>query len=344
MPNLRQGDVVGHPDGENFHLITRGKKKKYTSVSSQKQKSNHSSPTSPIKHLDPEPEQTPCNKCKKIFSNETKELGIQCDKCSAWYHQKCTNLSSKQFSFLDESPNNEFMWFCVDCKGKSDPGMTFAQQNVKLEALTQIVFALQQQNTLILELLKKDRGNDNQIKTHVDEVMSNHLEKEDLKNNVMLWNLPEGPMGDDDQELVNEKEDLGNVKEILNSVNPRVDLSKLDLERVKRAGARRKDRTTPRPVRITLDSPECRNKILRNAKVLKDQTKFPKLGLSHDKTKRERDEYRQLRDKRDELKKSTGEDWVIFRNDVVKRDTIPDIIKKSRDTDGAGSNSASNKA
>ena len=338
MPTVRHGDVVGHAEEGDKYQIKKGGRRSKNSTSSQK--GNPSS--SPIKNLDPESEQTPCNKCKKNFSSETNELGIQCDKCNAWYHLKCTNLSPKQFKFLDESPHNEFMWFCADCQGKTDPGMAFAQQTVKLEALTQIVYALQQQNTMILELLKRDRGNDEQIKTHVLEVMTNQLEKEDLKNNLMLWNLPEGPMGDADQDMVNEKEDLGKVREILTSVNPRVDLTKLDLTRVKRAGTRRKDRTTPRPVKITLDSPECKDKILRNAKTLKNITKFPKLGLSQDKTKKEREEYRQLRDKRDDLKKSTGEDWVIFRNDVVKRDAIPEILKKGREPDGAGSNSASN--
>ena len=80
-------------------------------------------------------------------------------------------------------------------------------------------------------------------------------------------------MGDADQDMANKEEDLGKVKKILTSVYPWVDLSKLDLLRlwVKRAGVLRKDRTSPRrPFRITLDSPDCKDIILRNTKALKN--------------------------------------------------------------------------
>lgn len=323
MPNTRHGPVVSRTeDGEKFRLI-------------KKPGRGSASAAAKLKQLDPDP--TPCIKCKKPFSVKTNELGIRCDRCNAWYHQNCTSITKPQFKILDEATHDEFKWFCANCQTVPEPGTAFAQQAIKLEALTQVVCALQQQNKLILELLQREKvggiGREEDIKVHVSEYLDDQAEKELKKNNLILWNLPESP---EEEEEVAEREDLEKVREVLKWVNPRVDLDKM---KVFRAGYRTKDRK-PRPVKITLNSVETKHQVLRKSKKLKESDSFDKLGLSADKTKKEQIKYKELKVKRDELRKENGGDYVIFREVVMLRKDIPDFIKKSRDTATAGASSS----
>ena len=56
-----------------------------------------------------------CNKCNKTFPKSNFE-SICCDKCSRWYHKKCTNLSISEFnSYL---VNEDKIWKCSSCLDK----------------------------------------------------------------------------------------------------------------------------------------------------------------------------------------------------------------------------------
>ena len=52
------------------------------------------------------------------------------------------------------------------------------------------------------------------------------------------------------------------------------------------------------------------------------------MGGSADKTKKEQEEFRQLKQQCDQLRNSTGEDYIIFRGMCVVRKTIPELLKK----------------
>ena len=221
------------------------------------------------------------------------------------------------------------LWFCDLCtKNENDqvnPGILISQQAIKLEALTQIVSTLQQQNALIIEMLGKNKSTDEAIQVHVSEVLNEQKEKEEIKSNIMLFNLPEAEEGIENPEEL----DLKSTIDVLSYVDPDSNTKGLNTTTVFRLGKRKPGSDpAPRPVKIVLDSPESRSKILGKSKKLRSSQKYKKLGISADKTKKEQEEFKQLKQQCDQLRTNTGEDYIIFRGKCVVRSTIPELLKK----------------
>ena len=317
MPATSNGSVITSPKSGDF---TRVQNKSKTRKTSKTDAAIHTL-------IDQSDE---CNKCSKALNDQGS---IQCDRCSAWFHVSCTRLSKAHFKFLNSNPTNELLWFCDPCtkneNNQINPGVLISQQATKLEALTQIVSTLQQQNTLIIEMLNKNsnKSTDEAIQIHVSEVLHEQKEKEEKKNNIILFNLPE--IGEDTENP--EDLDLKNTLEVLSHVDPDIKTDALNSIRVTRLYKRKTGQDpAPRPIKITLDNPESRSKILSKAKKLKTYKKFGKLGLSADKTKKEREEYRQLKQQCEKLRGDSGKDYIIFRGKCVIRSTIPEIIKTGK--------------
>ena len=81
------------------------------------------------------------------------------------------------------------------------------------------------------------------------------------------------------------------AKSILKFVCP--DMPAITNSNIKRMGDRRKPSSAnptprPRPIKVTLSENETRDKILRQARKLKD-SKYKTIGISADKTKKERE-------------------------------------------------------
>ena len=143
----------------------------------------------------------------------------------------------------------------------------------------------------------------------------------------MMFHLPEVDEGHEHSEEM----DLKKAMEVLSYVDPDVNTASLTTTKVSRVGKRRTGPdSVPRPVRITLDSPESRYKFLSKSRKLKDSLSFKRVGLSGDKTMKEQEAYRQLKQECARLKAETGEDHVIFREECVKKSDIPEIKKKGK--------------
>ena len=152
---------------------------------------------------------------------------------------------------------------------------------------------------------------------------------EQKKNNIILFNLPEG---DGKEEEKNKEGDLRKTKEVLTYVNSEVSTKELDFTKVSRIGSRKEKRT--RPIKIVMDSPESKLSILRNARKLKDSDSFNKIGLSFDKTEKQKEEYRCLKERLQSKNQSTGsgKDYVIWREQITLRSEIPILIRKAKGT------------
>ena len=306
-----------------------------------------------------------CFVCHKDYDESVKESWVECDQCLAKFHRDCTNFCKELFDYLDENPIDNIKWFCDHCQDKEreefDLRSALAKQNIKIDTLTQVIGQVKQQNDLITEqnslikeqnkflveqskkmmdLVKGRTEFNQQIKIHVEEVLTEQKEKEDKKNNIMLYGLEEGSHKEDEK---NADEDVGKVKEVFTTVNPEVTLVNLDKSTIKRIGIKKvaeegKPTPRPRPVKIVTDSPEMKMEILRNARRLKDSEKYKHIGLSFDKTKKEQEEYRKLKIKLDEKNRETasGNDYQIFRGDIVLKTEVKHIIRQSKENKGTG--------
>ena len=81
-----------------------------------------------------------------------------------------------------------------------------------------------------------------------------------------------------------------------------------------------------------MESPEIKLSILRNAGELKDIDNFNKIGLSFDKTEKQKEEYSCIKEKLDSKNKSTGggKDYVIWREQITLKSEIQMLIREAK--------------
>ena len=325
MPNICKGPLVVKP-GDKF---TKVNKKGSRPATRRGSKTDITLPSTSATLVD-ESEEILCKKCSQEFNDD---LSIECDRCMSWFHQGCTRLAKKHIEYISSNPTLDLKWFCEPCQQADlvNPNVLLAQQAAQLEALTMLVSTLQQQtlkqNDLIIQMLSKNKSTDEAIQVHVSEVLNEQKEKDEKKSNLIMVHLPEVEEGVEKPDEV----DLKKVIDVLSYVDSEVNTASLNTTKVSRIGRRRTGPdSTPRLIKITLDSPQSRDKFLSKARTLKDNSSFKKIGLFSDKTKKEQEAYRQLKQQCDRLKAETGEEHVVFRDECVKRSDIPEIKKRGK--------------
>ena len=119
------------------------------------------------------------------------------------------------------------------------------------------------------------------------------------------------------------KQIVANVKDVIKFVCPDIKTDSLSTKTVTRLGTRivasaDNPSPRPRPIKITFSEP---NSLLKNARKLKDST-FETVGISADKTKKEREEELQTR-KDFTVRKLQGEDIVLYRGQIYDSSEAP---------------------
>jgi hypothetical protein len=122
------------------------------------------------------------------------------------------------------------------------------------------VATLQQQNQIILDLLRKEQSIEEKIKVQVTEALDSQKEKEVRQNNIVLFNVPE--CDEKGQEKAS-KHDQAEITKILSLVYPDLDQATIIEQNVSRLGRRREPSDSvpnpkPRPVKVVLDDSACR--------------------------------------------------------------------------------------
>ena len=318
--------MVAHSQISTNSQGPRGKGSTATSSTSNNSGRNKSqskvTDDSVFQYLDDDPP-SPCKLCPDLVYGD----GIQCDNCLAWVHcpghkSNCCRLSKKEFAALKSSPDS-VKWWCNVCQnennGNDNSSMKtkLAEHSSILNDLRAIIKTMQQQNEIILDMLKnRNPPTEDSLKIHVEQALEGMLEKENRKNNIILYNVDESKKKG--QEC--EKEDEVLVKEILNFVNPVLDSAPINIE-IKRLGRPRdltKQDTKPRPVKVSFDNVGIPLNLLRKAYRLKD-FRLKKIGLSADKTKAQREAEKATRDEY-RRRKANNEDVCMYRGKVLTKD------------------------
>ena len=297
---------------------------------------------SPHGCLDPNvDDMVPCRICDR---NVGRGESLQCDRCMSWVHmKKCSKLTQEEFDFLTDHPDCSVQWYCNTCKteivsGPDGQDDTVARQGAKIDTLIEVVrtmqtqmSVMQNQMTVLVELVKEreskrapDLNTDTQIQTHVSEMLEDQREKEEKKNNIILFNVPEV---ETNEELTDREEmevDVENIKDVLSVVYPNVDALGLSVsqENVIRLGRTKKDNIN-RPVKVMLKDNSSKGKIFVNSWKLRDHDTFNRVGISSDKTKKEMEKYKELKFQLQKKKEETGEDWMIYKDTIIKRADKP---------------------
>ena len=271
------------------------------------------STTAPQSFLVDEDGPSPCGVCKK----EVGEKGIMCDRCNVWVHFPCSKLKAVEYKSLTSMASSSIRWFCARCTyeldNKTDRDARMAAQESKIDMLYQIITTLQQQNNLILQLVKQNNETvEKRVREEVREVMGEEKEKEWRRKNVILFNLPETR----DKGASEKVEDGKRVDDVMKEIG--VDVGEYETARL---GAPDDKRVKPRPLKVTVKIAEKRDEILRKARNLKDSEEYRKMkvGITADKTLEERKKDKALVDEK-KRREEQGEDVIIFRGEVMTKD------------------------
>ena len=290
-------------------------------------------------------EKVPSNTICKICSKEIEGGSfVGCDSCVTWLHLECSQLPQIEFEFLHKHKTTKLLYHCSLCKKGSKDDHTEAQ-NAKIERLSEMVQTISNQNQTILELLKSKKDNIVEVKiedtvqesihSNLKELLDDQSDKDDKKNNLIIFNLPESEEKVDGKSA--ESEDLDKVKEILNFIDrdiitPEADLSVKSISRI--GNTKSTDISRPRPVKIEFPNQRPKNKAMRNARNLRDFNVYPKkIGISKDKSEVEMKKDRALRWKLMQKRKD-GQDWTIYDDDVVLRKDIPKLRQEKEEKRG----------
>ena len=82
----------------------------------------------------------------------------------------------------------------------------------------------------------------------------------------------------------------------------------------------------PRPVRVAIEEVDDKRKILNRAKLLKENSKYDKIYVCPDLTKKQQDEDKKLRDKVREFRNQGMVGVKIVRGEVVKEEAGSRVV------------------
>jgi len=154
----------------------------------------------------------------------------------------------------------------------------------------------------------------------MSEMLDIQKDNEERKNNVVAFNVDECQNEQDE-----EKHDRAEITNILNEIVPEFEPRHIATAEIVRLGKRKpfqpkegQQTPKPRPIKIIFQNVEAKNKILKNARKLKNFPNLKKIGLSSDKNKKEREEDLKLR-KELKSRRDGGEDVVMFNGKVMTK-------------------------
>ena len=157
------------------------------------------------------------------------------------------------------------------------------------------------------------------MQIQVSEALEDQKEKEEKRNNIILFNVPETIKSDEKTEF---SQDLETIKEIISVVHPNADTVALSGKNVMRLGGRRDGKV--RPIKIQFQEDFTKGKVFRNSAKLRSSEKFGKVNISGDKTKKELEADRLLREKLMAARlEKPDDDLIIYRGNIIPRRERP---------------------
>lgn len=293
-----------------------------------------------------------CKICKRIIvDNKPGAKSIQCDRCVAWVHFRCSKATLEEYDFLTSHPSTSVQWHCKVCTDEIKEGMggedcRIAQQNAKIDSLTAktdsmtfLIYELRSQmadmqsqlttfidtskevkQTSVVDTAKVEKSLKSEMQAQITEALEDKEEKDEKKNDIIMFNVPEAEPSDEAQEL---KDDTEKVKEIMSIVLPTIGNVPIDEKNISRLGKARRDGKT-RPIKVHFDDDSSKGKVFRNAAKLKKYEQYKKINISSNKTRKELLEDKMLKDKLDEQRRiRPDDDLIIYRGEIIKRSARP---------------------
>ena len=306
---------------------------------------------SELRHLLTKQTSTDCRICSKEVLEGTE--GLTCDICDHWIHLECSKLTEYEYDFFGNNPYAEVKqietkFICSICKQMQEPSTDLlAKMVAQNEDIAKQNKVLQKGLAMVLDLLSQKENDSKEevvksvkktVAESVEETMSvsikealdNSKEKEEKKNIAIIFGLEESKKEEGKKEVDYQKEDFDKVNKLLRAAQGDQATPLTDMKQVTRLGNRKDDESAkPRPVKVAFDSSEEKWHLVRNSRKIRDTHCFKDVNVQHDKTKKEINESRALIAECVKRRNQTGQDYVIFANEIMLRTDI-DAFKKER--------------
>ena len=130
-----------------------------------------------------------CRKCTKGI-DDAREDSIYCDRCKGCLHIKCAEMSTQEFEYIKRATDTKLIFQCPVCVKELSDGNgeddRIAQQNARLDSLTEFVQLIITQNKALLEAINKkpdiqEKKTEDDIQVQLTEVIQNQSEVEEKK-------------------------------------------------------------------------------------------------------------------------------------------------------------------
>ena len=243
-----------------------------------------------------------CTGCKS-----SNERTIQCEVCSADYCMGCAQLPKKQFKLLKKCASAH--WYCPSCEPnavksiKADHAVeerckALLARIAKMEGELKTRVTRDEVKDLIAEHFTGKQTESGTLKSNMHEDVSTTIEnhsteqemKETRKLNIIIHNIPEGPITDSESQEEKETD-----KEYLTGLASVLEIPDAEISKSVRLGKVPENQSNPRPMKISFSSGKSKKVFMSKlGKLAFAPDKFKKVSVCHDMTQEEREQNRKL--------------------------------------------------
>ena len=264
-----------------------------------------------------------CADCGKAVLPTHKSL--QCDGCGFWHHASCENVRKELYALLcDLDTDDSLLWLCKKCMIMHRK--FFAKVQESQEAVVKLEEAhkrLEEKVDNIMATVGKTSMDAAKVQECVEGALKIQSEEEKAEandqkrriTNVIVHGLSE-PTASTSKDREAEDKDLTEV--LLHKMS----CDTVSVKQVTRLGAPPEEgqAAKPRPLRITLETEDAGNTVLRNAKNLKGKEGgWDRVFVHQDMTPKQREARKVLIQELMERKNNGETDLIIVNGRIVTR-------------------------
>lgn len=203
-----------------------------------------------------------CKCCKNKFDDVKT---ISCHTCHDIYFHQCIDMGSADLRFIKSKKG--LTWSCESCSLMGD----------SISDLKSVIVALQREVAGLKAVQSNSSSSEN---VDFEDIVNEVSDRQYRKNNLIIFGIPDNSSNAKDV-----------IKEIFSEM--RCDLEE-DITPV-RLGKPDSSRKLPRPIKLRFKSHETVFKLLFKSKLLRSSEKFKNIRMSSDKTPRQQELYRKIK-------------------------------------------------
>jgi len=267
-----------------------------------------------------------CVGCKKKFTKS--DYCVICGMCNYWYHKTCAGLSDEIYKCIESycKDNPHTFWNCMPCSAYAK-GITARMRELegRLEAVEKHQEDQDQEIRAANKMAKDTNKEVKKLEKKIEEAKSGTCVLQELRErksrrlNVIFYGIGEAE-GENPSIEDRKSWDRLSCQNVFNAL--KLNLKAANLKFLRRVGEKG-DR--PRPLLVGMENVEDKEKLLANAKHLRD-TNLSSVGISADLTPTELQEERDMATEAENRNKNLSEEelsknmkWLVVGQKGDKR-------------------------